>query len=181
MPVNPTSKANAISKTPLEASFFVSISVKDQRMPRYQFDTIYSGPYDYPSELGVGICLSGRPTCAKTFCELLMEFSCNPAASLRIYEQLSRGESKLTTVSAGLNFNAIAAALTGLGVTLNIVPPDAPADQRIDAAALFLYRGKTVDLSTFTPSDRERVAEVRHALTQGMQVHQLQLGPYAGA
>lgn len=119
-----------------------------------QFERYHVGPWPYLWEEGVGLALSGKPSDAHQFLEIMQREGCSPVATRRILTELDAGRTKFTTVRSHLDFNGIGDALAVIGVTLSVVPPAEPQDPQYDHSAMMLVLGNKVDLSRYTAEER---------------------------
>lgn len=85
--------------------------------------TLWNGAWTYETTMGVGIRLEGLPTDVDEFILILASHGCHPNASNRILSRITtRGYDELT-ISASLNFIALAKEMNKLSVLFSIIPP----------------------------------------------------------
>jgi hypothetical protein len=90
---------------------------------RPKFDSLHSGAWPYDPHVGVGVRLDGLPNDKDGFVQFLMDFSCHPKASERIYSRISAVGHDMLTVMSLLPFDEIADGLKKFGVRMSIIPP----------------------------------------------------------
>jgi hypothetical protein len=146
-------------------------------MPR--FGKYYTKTWDYPSEMGVGIELTGIPHDIDAFIHLLHCESCNPVATRRILDDLLRDGSRKTTVMSSLPFDYLGDELAALGVTMTIIEPLEPAwGIVIDSTAWAMSQGHEVSLDNFSEREKEEILKrVEHATESFSQLSH-DFGPY---
>lgn len=143
---------------------------------KLKFDEIYSGEWPYELSDGVGLSFKGVPTNYMAFLDLLMSVSCNPVSSRRILAILERGEEKLVTVMASLDFNYIGYEMQQLGVTMSIIPPYdyglsnyVIESEEIDRAVFMDFLGKPYEINEDEKSlaiFRDRQNEFKESITR---------------
>lgn len=148
-------------------------------MPR--FGKYHTQPWNYESEHGVGLELTGVPTDIDAFITLLHCESCNPVATRRILDDLIAHGTRKTTVMSSLPFDYLGDELALLGVTMKIIPPVTPAwGIEIDQAAWAMSKseGQEVSLDNFSEAEKiEILKRVEHA-TQSFEQLEHDFGPY---
>lgn len=103
--------------------------------------------WEYPTELGIGVSMTGVPTDPKALVLILEDFGCGPPAAHRILNLLLDGGTKLTTVTWSIDVRKVAERLSAIGVNVTIVAPDpqagqrVPLDHKIDVAAMQIAAG----------------------------------------
>lgn len=146
-------------------------------MPR--FGQYYTKAWDYPSEMGVGLELTGVPHDIDAFIHLLHCESCNPVATRRILDDLLRDGTRKTTVMSSLPFDYLGDELALLGVTMTIIEPVKPAwDIEIDQSAWAISKGQEVSLDRFSEREKAEILKrVAHA-RQSFEKLEHDFGPY---
>ena len=146
---------------------------------RPRFGAFFTGPWPYESSAGVGLALSGVPTDAVAFIELMQDLSCNPPAARRILDELQAGGCKRTTVMPGLDFEYLGTALAALGVRLDIIEPAEPAKQALDEEVFARVRGQADRNEGFTPDELAEIERRVSAMRRSLEALPVGFGPYA--
>ncbi len=103
--------------------------------------------WEHPTELGIGLSMTGVPTDPKALVLILEDFGCGPPAAHRILNLLLDGGTKVTTVTWSINVQKVAERLSAIGVNVTIAAPDPQArhrvhlDHEVDVAAMQIASG----------------------------------------
>jgi len=145
----------------------------------------WPNPWPYPHELGVGLRLTGYPTCEEHFLQFLYAQSCNPIAARRILKGLKEKGEKLTTVQSSFNFELLGNEFQQLGVKMQIIPPvEQPNNTDIDCAALFMCARGDVETEAKKLSENQflkpqQIEEARRRAQETGKLDSATLGPYS--
>lgn len=149
---------------------------------RPEFNSYFSGAWDYDSSEGVGLKLTGFPMDLNKFIDLLHGESCNPVATRRILKELKEKNVKYTTLMSHLNFNFIGDTLKEIGVKMEIVPPislDKVQNQELDYLAFDLFNEKQkFEFIQFGENDKAEIKSRLEIFTRSMEEYNFNFGPY---
>lgn len=90
---------------------------------RPRFNTLWPGEWPHHPTLGVGVLFSGRPNDRERFIACVAEYSCGADPANRLVKRLIDFGSASLTLSFGLDYDQIAEALRGFGVSTTIIAP----------------------------------------------------------
>jgi hypothetical protein len=141
--------------------------------------------WEHPTEIGIGLSMTGAPTDPKALVLILEHFGCGPPAAHRILNLLLDGGTKVTTVTWSINVQKVAERLSAIGVNMTIVAPDPQAryrvrfDHEVDVAAMQIAAGLPAP-EGLEPERLARANQRGAALHESLKLYPCGYGGFSG-